>query len=279
MIVNSPLDSAIWWTNASNVFYIVGAVVTALTAAWIVYETHAVALGKRQKFFLFSEILGAIAAIICVLGSVGAISFGNVVSRLKDVDLAKYEKDAEKAKSDAATANQQAADANLKNTQLKIQLGQHEADEKKTDAELAAQSQKNAQLAQAIADQQQKMAKTIHSYPEVDFVEWMKIADELSPYAGQKVIIRSTGDTDVRIIAVLLEQSLHQARIDVSGTVHVGEVYVGINVETNPNYEIVPLATKIIETLKAHGIPVRPGGSGSWEIPKGVVLIEIGPPR
>jgi len=108
IIVAPSIDSATWWLNASNVLYVAGAVFTALTAAWIVYETRAVALGKQSKFFLLSEVSAAISAIICVVGTVGAIHYGNLVGHLKDVALDTYKISAgieiAKAKSDAADA-------------------------------------------------------------------------------------------------------------------------------------------------------------------------------
>ncbi|HEX3663448.1 MAG TPA: hypothetical protein VHU89_18575 [Acidobacteriaceae bacterium] len=107
-ILIESLGSATRWLDVSNIVYLAGAIFTALTAGWVVYETRAVAAGRHVKHFLLSEVLACISAGICVVGSFGAIYYGSLVGRLKDDSLKAYEMS---AKVEIARANQEAARA------------------------------------------------------------------------------------------------------------------------------------------------------------------------
>jgi hypothetical protein len=218
MIVDSPLDSAAWWTSASNVLYITGAIFTALTAAWIVYETRAVALGKHQKFFLLSEILGAFAAIICVLGSIGAIYFGNTVSHLKDVALEAYKASAgvqiAQAQKDSAVANGQAAKANERAGNL--------------EAEAARIENENLQLQLQLSERTKPLVARRLTAKQIGI-----LATGLAG-SGLRISVLSTGsDLEVNNFAADFTSALNQAQV-LGATVSGGSMILnGVTVFPN----------------------------------------------
>lgn len=277
----SPLHSALWWLHTSNVLYVVGALFTLLTAAWVVYETRAVAMGRHQKFFLLSEVAGAISAGICLLGSIGAIHYGNVVSHLKDVQLAAYEKSADlkisQADAQAATAKQGAAAAEVKNSQLKIQLAQDERQEKDAQARLQSALQKNAQFTQSLAYQQAVMSKQIHTSPELRPDQIQDLSNELRPFSGQNVSIETTDDTVVERLAASIAMSLHHAGITTKQYATVmGALYEGVSVAVHSPADVPPVANALVIDLRQLGIQVHPVAVPKMVKP-GDVTIFLGP--
>lgn len=125
MIVTLPLNSASSRLLWSNVVYVAGAALTLVAVALVFIEKRLIAAGIREKTMLITEWVAIGAAIISLVGTVGAVHYGNVVSHLRDVDLATYKAgmslqiaqeerrvaDANKA---ASSANKEAADANVK---------------------------------------------------------------------------------------------------------------------------------------------------------------------
>lgn len=290
MIALSPLDSASRLLNISNALYLVGAVFTALTAAWVVYETRAESLGRKVKHFLLSEVLGASSALICVLGSAGAIHYGNVVSHLKDVSLAQYEKQADlriaQEQKDTAVANQNAHEADLatqqiaqENAKLRLDLQGHESAEKKTDAQLAAQTQQLDQFTQGLAVQQQGMAQQMQAAPSLNDAQVQAIAEALKPYAGQATLeISFMMDAHCAKLGAQLRSAAAIAGVSVDdyGTV-VGPIFTGVmiqvkNATPSPH---PPLADALLNALRAQGIQPHP--SADARVQADHVRISIGP--
>lgn len=212
MFVTSPIDSASWWLNASNVIYVSGAVLTLAAAVHVLLEKRAVLTGKRSKESFWAEASVFLAALVSVIGTIGAIHYSNSLNKLKDLDLNRYEKQADvqiaqantgaaKAISDAATANQQAQDAKLKaqetersNISLKIELTKHEGQEKESEAKLTAQNQQTAQFVQGVAQQQQGMAQQMQATPSLGVAQIQIVADRLKPFSGRTITIMSMID-------------------------------------------------------------------------------------
>ena len=84
----SPLDSASSLLRWSNAIYLVGAALTLLAAMVVLIEKRLVASGRRERTTLLTEFIGVFVAIVSLVGTYGAVHFGDVVSHLKDVDLA-----------------------------------------------------------------------------------------------------------------------------------------------------------------------------------------------
>ncbi len=279
MATTSPLDSASWWLTTSNVLYITGAVFTVLTAAWVVYETRAVALGRHAKFFLLSEIAGATSALICLLGSIGAIHFGNVVSHLKDVQLATYEKSADEriaaaneeaadankaaglANKQAGDANKAAADANVKNSQLRIELAQHESTEKKVEADLASKNQQLTTFTQGLAQEQQGIAQQMQVAPSLTDVQVDFIASQLKNFAGKNIAIHVMNDTRSSRLGNQFGVAFQKAGITVNGSgTFLGPDFHGVMVVVH-NASPAPhpvLADALINAIRAVGIIPHP---------------------
>jgi hypothetical protein len=114
-MIASPLDSASHWLNWSNILYVAGAVLTVVAAMYVLYENRAIALGRRVKHYFLSEIGVAAAAIVSLIGTIGAIHFSNAVGHIKDVDLVTYKT---QAKIDIANATNEAAAAELATARL-----------------------------------------------------------------------------------------------------------------------------------------------------------------
>lgn len=281
---NPPLDSALWWLSTSNVLYVTGAVLTVLTAAWVVYETRAVALGKHPKFFLLSEIFAAVAATICLAGTIGAIHFGNLVGHLKDLQLDTYKTDAgkqiAKAQKDAADANKATADLALKNTQLQIELSSHETLEKKAEAKLTAKEtlDYNNVLAQQKAASQQSMvmAQQAKLSPVLDDLQISALGNSLKSFAGQDVILHSTADTTVLRSKVSIIRAFQIAGITFKeNSMDMGQMYQGISVVVHSPQDVPPLANALTLALRAAGITVNTVSAEF--VPAGRVAIYFGP--
>jgi hypothetical protein len=95
MTSSLPLDSASHSLAASNIIYVVGAVLTLASAAMVLYEKNSKNRGIELRWGLTTEIVVVIAAFISLAGTFGAIGFGNTVGKIKDANLATYQKEAD----------------------------------------------------------------------------------------------------------------------------------------------------------------------------------------
>jgi hypothetical protein len=117
--------------NWSNAVYVGGAVLTFAAAAHVLYEKRAVILGRRKRESVLSEASVITAAAVSLIGTLFAIRFGNVVSHLKDNDLAAYKTSADlkiaQANSAVASANRRAQEAYQKGQEAERRAAQANA--------------------------------------------------------------------------------------------------------------------------------------------------------
>jgi len=298
MIATPSLDSATWWLNASNVLYVGGAAFTVLTAAWVLYEERAVALGKRPKYFLLSEILAAGAAVLCLTGTIGAIHYSNKVSQIKDADLATYKTAATiqivqakldaatayqlagEAMSDAGKANKKAEEDSLANTKLKIELGTHEKKSQQTESDLASQNARTAQFVQSVAEHQQSVVSLAQGIPSLTQFQIDAIAEQMKPFAGQKVVIHADLEAHCVRLGRQIETALKKAGMTVDFETPLSMSYLGIELAqkyASPPAPRLPAIGPLYNALLNSGIEAK--GVYDPSISDGLtVQLNIGPP-
>jgi len=281
MLDTSPIDHASWWLSASNIIYVSGAVLTLAAAVHVLMEKRAVLAGKRKSESFWAEASVFLAALVSVLGTIGAIHYGNVVSHLKDLDLATYEKAADaniaQAQKDSADANKSAADAIYKNGQLETALAKHETSESKNDAELAKQNKATSDFAHALAQQQGIMAEQARVSPALSEAQIQELSEMLKPFAGQKVAVYSTSDTVVLRLGAQIKHALSAAGIDNSqGVIMMGALYQGVSVGVHDPKNVPPLANALVIGLRNFGIDAHPVSDSKF-VPDGYVDLFLGP--
>lgn len=141
----SPVDSASSWLWWSNFAYIAGALLTLLGAILVYVEKKGINVGaqtgkkpvsarKHERTILITESVAVGAAAISLIGTAGAVHFGNVVSRLKDADLSTFKTSADVkiAQADAEAKSAQAMSLQTANNNLALRdrLTAHEQQEK-----------------------------------------------------------------------------------------------------------------------------------------------------
>lgn len=285
MTTSLSVDSASHLLTTSNVIYVVGAVLTLSSAAMVMYEKNSKNKGIELRWGLTTEIVVIVAAFVSLIGTIGAIQFGRTVSHLKDVSLETYktqakiqiaqaEKDAETAKANAAAAiqgagvaNQNAEDARLKadkteteNSKLKVEVMNHETAEAKANAELAAQTEKVNRFAQGVAAQQQGMAQQMQAVPTLGEPQIAEIANQLKPFAGQKISVHIMLDAHSERLGEQIERALKMAGIVITmGSVDVGPNYQGVIVGVkNPSPAPHPeFANALLNAFHSVGILAR----------------------
>lgn len=280
MSAASPLDSASHWLTWSNGLYVGGAAMTLATAMLVFYEKRAIAAGKRVRGFLFTEILVFFAALVSLCGTIGAVHFGNVVSHLKDSDLAAYEKQADVK---IAAANQATEELKVANSTLQTQLAtiqtkseKAEAKLEKADVALAAQNAQTIKFAQALQLQQQNMAEQMHVSPVLNDAQIQALATLLKPFTGQDVIFHSTADTTVLRLKAGIAMALNAAGLTFKqNAIDIGSLYQGVSVVVHSPQDVPPLANSLIMGLRDAGIVVRPVALDS--VPPGRVALYLGP--
>jgi hypothetical protein len=254
----------------------------------VLYEKHAKNQGWILEWRLRTEILVIVAAFLSFSGSIAAISFGGIVSHLKDIDLATYQteadgkiaaaqKEAGDANKAAGVANQSAAQANLEDTQLRIQLANHETNEGKIEADLAKQNKATSDFAHALAQQQGIMSEQAKVSPQLAPAQMELLSQMLKPFAGQDVEMHTTSDTVVERLASSIATSLNQAGITTkSFTTDMGALYQGVSIAINDPGNVPPLANTLVMDLRQFGIDVHPVASPQ-RVPVGHVAIFLGP--
>ena len=280
MFIASPIDSASSWLKGSNVLYVCGAVLTLAAAAHVLVEKRAVLAGKRSKESFWAEASVVLAALVSVLGTIGAIHFSNVVSHLKDVALLEYQQKAgieiAQANADAVTAKAVAEETSNANLLLQKQLTKHEGQELGNEAKLATQNKETFDYAHALAQQQATMAEQARVSPVLDAAQIVALATLLRPFAGQDVILHSTPDTTVLRLKVSIAQALMGAGITFKqNSMDMGQVYQGVSVAVRSPQAVPPLANSLVAGLRAAGIVVSTVSLNA--IPAGSVAIYLGP--
>jgi hypothetical protein len=287
MIAVAPLDSASSWLTWSNVVYVGGAVLTLTAAMHVLYEKRAFASGKRKTESFLSEAMVIAAAFVSLLGTIGAIHFGNVVSKLKDDDLAQYKKAADikiaQSEAESKIASQKSEEARLKteqtsaeNSQLRLDVSKEQRQARKSEAQLAKQNETTSRFTHALAVQQQTMAEQMHASPELTASQVEAVAALLKPFAGQEVIIHSTADTVVGRLGRGITAAFNQAHIQFPQySIDMGQLYKGISVVVHAEQGHPPLADALVIALRQQGIPVDAVSLDS--VPVGKVAIYLGP--
>ena len=273
--------------------YIVSIVVALLsTFAIVVFAFHV----QQHKFGLkVSNYVYVVASILAVIATIVIVNrthsldaekdrLVKVATDAADLKIAQANKDAASALSDAATANQKAGEATLKaestnqaNLRLKIELTQHEAQEKGVEAKLAAQNQQTAQFAAGVAQQQQGMAQQMQTTPSLGELQVQQIADQLKLFAGHKVELHMMLDARCQRLGAELETALQRAGITVSASNDVGPIYQGIRVGVK-NASPAPhpvFAESLVNAIRSVGI--QTGGIAVPSLEDEAVGIYIGP--
>lgn len=286
-MTNAPLDSASSWLTWSNVVYVGGAVLTLAAAMHVLYEKRAFADGKRKKDSFLSEAMVIVAATVSLIGTIGAIHFGDVVGKIKDDDLARYKKSADlsiaQLTKDAATANQKAQEAENRaedtskaNAQLQIQVSQNALKAEKAQSALAKQNQETYNYAHALAQQQATMAEQAHVSPVLTKTQITTFSEALRPFSGQDVIFHSTLDTTVLRLKQSIAIALMNAGITFKeNSMDAGSLYQGVSVVVHSPQDVPPLANTLVQGLRQAGISVNTVSLES--IPQGRVAIYLGP--
>jgi hypothetical protein len=250
---------------------------------YILYESRAVALGLRPKRYLLTEIAILVAAFIALVGTSGAVHFGDLVSKLKDADLKAYQKQADMqialANKDSAQANATAQQAKLQaeetsraNALLQIRVSKGQIETKKAQSALAAKNEQNSQYTRALAVQQQTMAQQIHTSPELTRAQIDLIANALKPFSGQEVIMHRTGDTVVGRLGSSIANAFLQAGIKFPQyLIDIDQLYQGVTVVVHADQGHPLLADVLVSALLQQGIPVNKVAMDS--IPAGKVAL------
>jgi hypothetical protein len=296
MLDTHSIDSASSLLNWSNAVYIGGAVLTFAAAAHVLYEKRAVILGRRARESVIAEASVIGAAAISLIGTIFAVHFGNVVSHLKDVDLAAYQEQARveiaKANASAAQANQRAQEANQKaqdakdetarttraNLQLQNDVAKNKTEARNAEAQLGKQNQETSNFAHALAKQQENMAGEVKVAPVLDASQIDALADALRPFAGQAVIFHSTLDTTVLRLGATIRAALAKASLvstDNEFMMDLGALYKGVSVAVHDPTNVPPLATALVLGLRQAGITAHPVSIPT--VPEGRVAIYLGP--
>jgi hypothetical protein len=296
-MIASPLDSASHWLNWSNVLYVAGAALTVVAAMYVLYENRQIALGKSVKHYLLSEFGVLAAALISLIGTIGAIHYSNTVSHLKDVELENYKtkatlqiaqanQAAADADATAKTADQKAQEARQKadntetaNSKLRIEVFKHEEEAKQANTALAAQTEKVNQFAQGVAQQQQGMARQMQTTPSLAEPQVQFLANQLKPFAGQTISIHVMMDARSQRLAGQIERAFQLAGIKMgANSTDVGADFKGviIGVHDASPAPHPALADALLNAFHSIGIAATGGAVGNM-VEGGQVVILIGP--
>jgi len=280
MTITAPLDSASSWLTWSNVVYVGGAVLTLAAAMHVLYEKRAFASGKREQESFLSEAMVIFAATVSLIGTIGAIHFSNVVSKLKDDDLSQYKRGADlniaQLTKDTGTANLAAEELRKENTQLRIDLSKEQGHARQAEGKLAKQNKETYNYAHALAQQQAAMSDQAHVSPILTDFQIETLAILLRPFAGSDVSLHSTGDTTVLRLKVSIARALDKAGLTFkTNSIDIGLLYIGVSVAVHSPQDVPPLANLLIEGLHNAGIDVHPVSLAT--VPAGQVAIYLGP--
>lgn len=285
-MVFAAAASAASWLSRSNVVYIAGSVLTLAAALHVVFEKRAVA-GKPSVTYFLSDLSVIMAAIISLVGTVGAIYFGNLTGKLKDAELETYklkagvqiaqlQKDAGDANAAAAIAIHNAAEANerAEDARLSIETARKEA--KEAESNLAVQNAQTEQFTKALAHQQEGIAKRVHSSPDLTSAQIGALSQALMPFTGTAVVMVRTEDAVSGRLADEIGQAIEAAHLGGRGAaIAFGATYQGVSIAVRTNKGHPPLADVLADFLTKAGVPVHK--VAMTNIPEGAVFIYLGP--
>lgn len=288
MVIAVPLNTASSLLLWSNCIYVTGAVLTLTSAAMVLYEKHSKSQGQALRWGLTPEIVVIVAAFICLCGTVGAISFGNMVSHLKDVDLEAYKTSARlqisQANTFAATANQKAQEAReaaakveQENALLGSSVERNAEIARKAESDLAKANKETSDFAHSLQQQQATMQEQAKVSPQLTAYQIQVLASVLKPFAGQDVSLHVTADTVVARLGATIKMALAQAGVTTKYySTDMGALYQGVSVAVHDPKDVPPIANTLVMGLRQAGIDVHPVAAPQM-IPAGQVGIFLGP--
>lgn len=272
--------------------YIIALVLAVLSTFLIIlFNFH---FRNTKHGLKWSNYVYLIAACLCVIATLAIITKTRAIDAEKDreIRVAKQQADIQiqqfkvtAAQSDekAQTAKLEAEEAKLKaervgkeNSLLQIEVAKQEIENKKVTAELAAQNEKTNQFVQGLAQQQQGMARQMQGTPSLGDAQINAIAEQLKPFAGQKVEIHTTADTIVERLAEQFKRAFILAHIEISSSsIDMGRLYQGVMVGIHAVDGRPPMADALLTAIRSVGI--QPHGVADPSIPAGQVAIFLGP--
>lgn len=278
-VVSLPTASSL--LSWSNRLYVTGSFLTLASAAVALYEQWSKNQGRLAHWKHRTHIFVIIAAFLSFSGSVLAITFSNVVSHLKDVDLATYKKQADvqiaQAEKDAANANQDAEADKKANLQLQNDLAQHESNEKALDANLTKANKETSDFAHSLQQQQATMEEQAKVSPVLTGFQIQQLSTALMGFSGQDVIFHSTADTTVLRLKQTIAMGLQGAGITFKeNSMDMGALYQGVSVAVHSPQDVPPFANALVMGLRQAGIDVHPVAAPQM-VPEGKVAIFLGP--
>lgn len=246
----------------------------------VLYEKHSKNQRRLVRWGLASEIAVVCAAFIGLCGTVGAITFENVVSHLKDLNLETYKQSCSvqisQADLDAEIARKETETLRQANINLQQQIDTETAKARRSEAVLAGQNKATYDFAHALARQQKLMANQARVSPVLTAQEVSRLANILKPFSGQSVILRSTPDTTVQRLMFMIIQALNQDSINhAQSEIQIGALYQGVSVAVHSPANVPPLAYALVLGLRSAGINVHTVSIPN--VPVGGVAIIVGP--
>lgn len=241
------------------------------TFAIVVFAFH---IQERKVGLKVSNYIYVIASLLAVVSTIFIVVKTNSLDKEKDrvagIEIAQAKAQGASAAQSAATANKRAADAELKNSQLKIELAEHEKQEKEAEARLASQNQQLTQFTQGIAAQQRGIEQHMETAPTLTEVQVAAIAQQLKPFAGMSVGVHMVTDIPSQRLAEKIEQALEQAGIKINAETDLGADYRGVMIVVHsPSPAPHPaIADAIRRAMLSVGL-----------FPKAVAFKQGGPPK
>jgi hypothetical protein len=162
------------------------------------------------------------------------------------------------------------------NQQLAIDLSKEQTIARKAEAGLQKQNEETSRYSHALAVQQQTIAQQIHTSPELTTAQVEAIANALTPFGGQEVIMHRTEDTVVGRLGASIATAFNTAHIKIpSYSIDMGQLYQGVTIAVHADKGHPPLADVLLNALRQQGIVVTPVSLDT--VPEGRVALFLGP--
>lgn len=227
-----------------------------------------------MKWELRTEIVVIVAAFVSLVGTVGAISFGSIVSHLKDIEISDYKTHADLH---IAQANERASQALVS----AIEAYKQTQEVAKDNIGLHHRTEEVDRFTKGISAQQQGLARQMLASQSISDEQIAEISRQLKRFAGQQITFHTAIDAHVQRLAMQLTRAFEGAGISVTNTqLDFGADYQGLRVvvKTAPR---PPLADAIMDSFESVGLHAKgqywPNTVGPQAVAPGEVTIVIGP--
>ena len=240
-------------------------------------------IGAVSRWLEVSNVTYIVAVILVAAATFGIVYFGNKYTRLKELELESYKRQAD---SRIADANRTAADANAvaaaaradaeaaradgerfrkERVQLEIRLREMEESQSKLVATNTASQEEIKRLQKAAEP------RTISTAQQA------QIANLLRNFAGQEVEIRLYAqEVEARMLANQVADTLNKAGLKVQlNTMLGGDVAQGFGVVVHDDRSAPALATTILLAFRSSGVAIGSAEMPS-QVPEGKFFIAIG---